>query len=320
MAASTGRISLLAQRLMWMAHSPAASARSYRPFVGKQGAGVTSRALADACITKTATAIKLPPANDGPHVDWIYPAERRRQRRHARAILLNEVLRDALMHQQPRARRRTHVPDSPEAVDYPSTALSSSASSKRLNGIFRRDQRKRLCVRGGLAECGPTSGDPVKGDLATSRMLHQRFAVRPSPVTMLTTHAGRFISRQISAKASAVSGVNSAGLNTTVLRPPERAQSPRSMSMGKPGDESVPPLRGGVSGNSAAAVRPSGVMIEMSHQPWDIDIAGLSRIGLPLSIVYRTPAARMFWIWRRGVYRYRARGLWSQRVAMASGG
>ncbi len=41
--------------------------------------------------------------------------------------------------------------------------------------------------------------------------------VRPSPVTMLTTPGGRPTSRQISAKAKAVSGVNSAGLSTTVL-------------------------------------------------------------------------------------------------------
>ena len=41
--------------------------------------------------------------------------------------------------------------------------------------------------------------------------------VAPSPVTMLTTPAGSPTSTQISAKASAVSGVNSAGLRTTVF-------------------------------------------------------------------------------------------------------
>ena len=41
--------------------------------------------------------------------------------------------------------------------------------------------------------------------------------VSPSPVTMLTTPSGRPASRQISAKASAVSGVYSAGFSTTVL-------------------------------------------------------------------------------------------------------
>ena len=39
----------------------------------------------------------------------------------------------------------------------------------------------------------------------------------PSPVTMLTTPLGSPASRQISAKARAVSGVNSAGFSTTVL-------------------------------------------------------------------------------------------------------
>ena len=41
--------------------------------------------------------------------------------------------------------------------------------------------------------------------------------VRPSPVTMLSTPGGSPASRQISAKASAVSGVYSAGFSTTVL-------------------------------------------------------------------------------------------------------
>ncbi len=41
--------------------------------------------------------------------------------------------------------------------------------------------------------------------------------VAPSPQTMLTTPGGSPASRQISAKASAVKGVNSAGFSTTVL-------------------------------------------------------------------------------------------------------
>ncbi len=41
--------------------------------------------------------------------------------------------------------------------------------------------------------------------------------VRPSPVTTLTTPAGRPTSRQRSAKASAVSDVYSAGFSTTAL-------------------------------------------------------------------------------------------------------
>ena len=41
--------------------------------------------------------------------------------------------------------------------------------------------------------------------------------VAPSPVTILTTPAGSPASMQTSAKASAVSGVNSAGFKTTVF-------------------------------------------------------------------------------------------------------
>ena len=42
-------------------------------------------------------------------------------------------------------------------------------------------------------------------------------AARPSPVTMLTTPGGSSAWRQMSANSSAVSGVVSAGLSTTVL-------------------------------------------------------------------------------------------------------
>ena len=63
----------------------------------------------------------------------------------------------------------------------------------------------------------PTSVDPVNAILATSGCFTNASPVEPSPVTMLTTPGGSAISEQISAKASAVSGVNSAGLSTTVL-------------------------------------------------------------------------------------------------------
>src|SRR5260370_29176383 len=63
----------------------------------------------------------------------------------------------------------------------------------------------------------PTSVDPVNAILATYGCLTSAAAVEPSPVTMLTTPAGKPASRQTSAKASAVSGVNSAGFKTTVF-------------------------------------------------------------------------------------------------------
>src|SRR5947208_14079018 len=63
----------------------------------------------------------------------------------------------------------------------------------------------------------PTSVEPVNAILSTPECLTSASPVDPSPVTMLTTPGGSPISWQISANASAVSGVNSAGLSTTVL-------------------------------------------------------------------------------------------------------
>ena len=63
----------------------------------------------------------------------------------------------------------------------------------------------------------PTSVEPVKAILSTPSCATSAAPVAPSPVTMLTTPGGRPASTQISAKASAVSGVNSAGFSTTVL-------------------------------------------------------------------------------------------------------
>ncbi len=63
----------------------------------------------------------------------------------------------------------------------------------------------------------PTSVEPVKAILSTSGWPTSAAPVRPSPVRMLTTPGGSPTSWHSSAKASAVSGVNSAGLSTTVL-------------------------------------------------------------------------------------------------------
>ena len=63
----------------------------------------------------------------------------------------------------------------------------------------------------------PTSVEPVKAILSTSGWLTMAAPVSPCPVMMLTTPLGSFAFSQISAKSSAVSEVNSAGLSTTVL-------------------------------------------------------------------------------------------------------
>jgi hypothetical protein len=63
----------------------------------------------------------------------------------------------------------------------------------------------------------PTSVEPVKATLSTPSCATSAAPVSPSPVTMLSTPFGRPTSCAISAKASAVSGVYSAGFSTTVL-------------------------------------------------------------------------------------------------------
>ncbi len=63
----------------------------------------------------------------------------------------------------------------------------------------------------------PTSVEPVKAILSMSLCSTISAPVAPSPVTMLTTPGGSPASMHTSAKASAVSGVNSAGFSTTVF-------------------------------------------------------------------------------------------------------
>ena len=63
----------------------------------------------------------------------------------------------------------------------------------------------------------PTSVEPVNAILSTSGCLTSSAPVRPSPVTMLTTPGGSSAWRRTSQKSSAVSGVVSAGLSTTVF-------------------------------------------------------------------------------------------------------
>ena len=63
----------------------------------------------------------------------------------------------------------------------------------------------------------PTSGDPVNATLSIPGWPATSWPASPSPVTMLTTPGGSPASAQISANASAVSGVLSAGFSTTVF-------------------------------------------------------------------------------------------------------
>src|SRR5256885_985393 len=65
----------------------------------------------------------------------------------------------------------------------------------------------------------PTSVEPVNAILSMSGWFTISSPVRPSPVTTLSTPGGSPASCAISAKHSAVSGVNSAGFQTTGFPP-----------------------------------------------------------------------------------------------------
>ena len=68
-----------------------------------------------------------------------------------------------------------------------------------------------------LAISLPTSADPVNATLSSPGWPATSWPVVPSPVTTLTTPGGRSACRQISANASAVSGVASEGFRMTVF-------------------------------------------------------------------------------------------------------
>ena len=101
----------------------------------------------------------------------------------------------------------------------PSTAWSIGASSKTMLAALPPSSRVTfLSVPAtAFAIARPTSVEPVKATLSTSGWATSARPVSPAPVTMLTTPGGRSACWQISANSSAVSGVVSAGLSTTVL-------------------------------------------------------------------------------------------------------
>ena len=111
--------------------------------------------------------------------------------------------------------------------------------------------------------------------------------VAPSPVTMLTTPGGRPASRQISAKASAVSGVNSAGFSTTVL-PAASAGAifQASISSGKFQGMIWPQTPTGAVARELALdqLGPAGVMVEVAGDQRDVDVA---RFADRLAVVQR---------------------------------
>ena len=98
-------------------------------------------------------------------------------------------------------------------------ASRSASANTRLGDLPPSSSVTRLIVLAAPAAIErPTSVDPVKAILATSGCSTRRWPqVRPGPTTTFSTPSGSPAAAAISAKRSAVSGVSSAGLSTTVL-------------------------------------------------------------------------------------------------------
>ena len=101
----------------------------------------------------------------------------------------------------------------------PSTAWSSGASSKTMFAALPPSSSVRPLPLPASSRwiALPTSVEPVNAILSTPGCATSAAPVRPSPVTMLTTPGGSSAWRSTSQNSSAVSGVVSAGLSTTVL-------------------------------------------------------------------------------------------------------
>jgi len=165
----------------------------------------------------------------------------------------------------------------------PSTAWSIGASSNTMLAAFPPSSRvTRLGVPAtACAIRRPTSVEPVKATLSTPSCSTRACPVSPAPVTMLTTPGGRSACWQISANASAVSGVVSAGLRITVL--PQASAGAifhASISSGKFHGmtcAATPSGRGlGAEAGVLELVGPAGVVEEVRGDQRQVDVAGLA--------------------------------------------
>ena len=163
----------------------------------------------------------------------------------------------------------------------PSTAWSSAASSKTMFAALPPSSSVSFlpvpASRRWIAL--PTSVEPVNAILSTSASTSAA-PVRPSPVTMLTTPGGSSAWRTTSQKRSAVSGVVSAGLSTTVLPAASAGASfQASISSGKfhgmicPATPSGP--RRAVRERVLELVGPARVVEEVRRGERQVDVARL---------------------------------------------
>ena len=164
----------------------------------------------------------------------------------------------------------------------PSTAWSSAASSKITfaalppSSSVSRVGLPASCALDRLADFG-RAGERDLVDRPTST---SAAPVRPSPVTMLTTPGGSSAWRSTSQKRSAVSGVVSAGLRTTVLPAASAGRDLPGQHQQRevPGDDlpgDAQRLRAPVRERVLELVGPARVVEEVRGRERDVDVARL---------------------------------------------
>ena len=156
----------------------------------------------------------------------------------------------------------------------------------------------------------PTSVEPVKAILSTPAWATIAAPVSPSPVTILTTPGGRPVSMQISAKASAVSGVYSAGFSTTVL-PAASAGAIFQASISKrevPRDDLTADADRLRSRKFALGQRrPAGVMVEVAGDERHVDVAQFAdRLAVVERLQHREEALALLHMPRQRIEMLRA--------------
>src|SRR5881396_1575293 len=194
----------------------------------------------------------------------------------------------------------------------PSTTLSRSASSNTMNGLCPPSASDSFLPDPAVAlrMMRPTSVEPVNAILSMSGWFTINSPVRPSPVTTLSTPAGSPASCAISARHSAVSGVNSAGFSTTVF-PAASAGAifHATMSRGKFQGTICPTTPTGpypANSDSASCAQPAWCVRWRATS--GMSKSRVSRIDLPLSRLSSTASSReCFWTARARAYKWRAR-------------
>ena len=132
----------------------------------------------------------------------------------------DEPLGDAFLHQQPRARAADLPLVEPDRVDHAfDHAVEVGVLEDDERALAAELERQLLArARRRLADDASHLGRAGERDLVDAGMLDESLRrCAPSPVTTLSTPGGSPASCASSANSSAVSGVNSAGLSTTVL-------------------------------------------------------------------------------------------------------